>query len=158
MSVLNTLQARWAALPSRQQQLAVVISALVALVLIITLVWLPLERSRTALQQRIPVMQAELQRVQQDADEVKRLKGLPPSQAATRALDVNTLRNLFPGADISALDGGRWRVTQADARFSRWLDGVRSLNGQFTIADINASRSGDKLKLEAVLQPARVAK
>jgi len=158
MSAANSLRARWAALPARQQQLALVIGALVALVLIITLVWLPLERSRTAALQRLPMLQAELQRVQQNAEEVKRLKGLPPSQSSTRAPDLNNLRNIFPGADISALDGGRWRVTLADARFSRWLDGVRALNGQLVIADINVSRTGDKLRLEAVLRPAGAAK
>ena len=161
-SLTGQLGARWAALDGRQQRLVQVGGALLAVVLLVVFVWLPLERTHRQLAARLPALQAQHAAMQRDADEVKRLRSLPatlaPSGGTTRAPDANALRTLFPGADVTALGSGRYRVQLADGRFGAWLDGVRALNGQLVVAELNATRdpaNAAKLRIEAVLQPAK---
>lgn len=157
------LAARWAALNTRQQRLALGGGALLGIALFIALVWLPLERAQRRLLERLPAVHAQHAALQRDAEEVKRLRSLPATLAtsgssAARLPDVNGLRTLFPGAEVTALGSSRYRVSLADGRFGRWLDGVRGLNGQLVIAELTVSRAApgsDALRIEAVLQPAK---
>lgn len=151
--------ARWAALNTRQQRMVIGGSAVLALALLFALVWLPLQRAERRLAERLPTLQAQHAAMQRDAEEVKRLRSLPATltasgNAGARLPDANALRTLFPGAEVTALGSGRYRVVLADGRFGRWLDGVRGLNGQLVIAELNVVRTtGEALRIEAVLQP-----
>lgn len=155
------LAARWAALNTRQQRMVIGGSALLAIALFFALVWLPLQRAERRLAERLPTLQAQHAAMQRDAEEVKRLRSLPatltsPGNAGARAPDANALRTLFSGAEVTALGSGRYRIVVADGRFGRWLDGVRGLNGQLVIAELNVVRTtGDALRVEAVLQPGK---
>jgi general secretion pathway protein M len=150
------LRTRWTALAPRQQRLVLWGGLLLAVVLFVALVWLPLERAQRSLTARLPELRAQYVALQRDAEEVKRLKGLPPAAAPNtpgRVPDINQLRTVFAGAEVVALGSGRYRVMLPDGRFGRWLDGVRALNGQLVVAEFNARREGAALRIEAVLQP-----
>lgn len=161
-SITAQLGARWAALDSRQQRLVQGGGALLVVVLFAALVWLPLERTHKQLAARLPALQTQHAAMQRDAEEVKRLRSLPATLttpgSAARAPDSNALRTLFPGAEVTALGSGRYRIVLADGRFGAWLDGVRALNGQLVVAELTATRdpaNAAKLRIEATLQPAK---
>jgi type II secretory pathway component PulM len=154
-AITAPLRTRWAALTAQQQRLILWAGALLALALFVAFVWLPLNRAKVSIAQRLPALHAQHAALQRDAEDVKRLKSLPPAAASAqgRVLDINQLRAVFTGADVAALGSGRYRVMVPDGRFGRWLDGVRALNGQLVVAELAVRREGSALRIEAVLQP-----
>ena len=156
-SPLAPLTARWAALNDRQRGLAIWGGAAMLVALFIALVWLPLNRAQRSLNERLPTLRAQHDALERDAEEVRRLKALPAASTTvtSRQLDANGLRAAFVGADVTAIGSGRYRIVMTDGRFARWLDSMRALNGQLVVAELSARRDGEKLRIEAVLAPAK---
>ncbi len=98
-----------------------------ALLLAVALVWLPLERQRTRLANELPRLRASIAALQRDADEVKRLRSMPPivtAKAAPLAAFAAGGARELPGARITVLDERRVRLSGADVGYSALLDWI----------------------------------
>jgi type II secretory pathway component PulM len=107
--------------------------ALLALALLVAFAWLPLERSRARLAAELPRLRASIATLQRDADEVKRLRAMP-SIAPSSATPIAAIAaaNTLPGAQISAVDDRRLRLTGADVGFTallEWLAAAQAAHG-----------------------------
>jgi general secretion pathway protein M len=130
------------------------LAAVVALVLLYALVWLPLERARTRLERELPALRASVDAMQRQADAVKRLRSMPPSgnqQAAVNALAASPP----PGAQVTALDPKRVRLTASDAAFTtllEWIVAAQASHGlHVESARVDALPAPGRVKAEFLL-------
>jgi len=127
-------------------------AAIVAALLVLALVWLPLERSRARLEREVPELRATLASLERDAQEVRRLRSMPPLQqsAATPLSALASGSVAVPaGARLTALDERHLRLVAADASFSalvEWLSSVAPAQGLRV----------ERARLEALATPGRV--
>ena len=153
---LAPLRIRWSALEPRQR-LVVSIGAAVLLVgILIAYVWLPLERDRVALQKRLPELRGQLAAMERDAEEVKRMRTLPAGLAGTapRALDAAQLRTNFTGSQVTAIDGGRFKVVVPDTAYAQWMDELKRLGGAAVVDEATFTATGPgKVGVDATIGP-----
>lgn len=156
-----SLSARWRARPARER-LAIAAVALVAFALLfVAFAWLPLERHRARLAAELPALRSSVVLMRAQADDVKRLKAMPPrSQAANPAplaslLSAGTLAQGLPGARLSTVDGKRVRLVVDDASWARlveWMSAAQSLHGLATeTASVEALATAGRVRAELVL-------
>jgi type II secretory pathway component PulM len=160
---LAPLRLRWNGLQPRQRVVFATGAAVLAVALLIAFVWLPLERYRASLQKRVPELRASLAAMERDAEEVKRMRTLPATlnAPAPRALDAAQLRSAFTGAQVTALDGNRFRVQIAETSYAQWIDELRKLGaglGTGAVVDeatlaIPASAGKGRVSVDAVIGP-----
>ena len=129
----------------------------VGALLVVALVWLPLERARTRLAADLPRLRAEVAALQRDADEVKRLRALPvsnPSSASPLA-SLATNGGGLAGAQLAVLDERRVRVTGADVSFAgllEWLRNAQATHGvRVESARLDALPAPGRVRAELVL-------
>lgn len=127
-------------------------AGLVAAILVLALVWLPLERARARLEREVPQLRATVAALERDAQEVRRLRALPPLQesAATplSALAAGSIA-VPAGARLTALDDRHLHLVAADASFGalvEWLSSVAPAQGLRV----------ERAHLEALATPGRV--
>jgi general secretion pathway protein M len=136
----------WRSRSVRERRVMGVGGALVALLLFVVLVWLPVARSHARLEREMPAMRASLDSLQRQADEVRRLRTLPPvgttsaSQSATPPL---------PGAQVTIPSPGRLRVVATDVPFSALLDWI-------TAVEAAQGLRVDSARVESLPAPGRV--
>lgn len=105
----------------RELRTAKALAAIVGLLLLFALVWLPLQRTRARLAAELPAMRATLATMQREADEARRLRALPP--AANQQAPVGSLASAPPaGAQVNVVDPKRVRLVAADATFTTLLE------------------------------------
>lgn len=118
--------------PSERRIVAAAGTIVVGL-LLIALVWLPLERARSRLSAELPELRQSLASLQRDADEVKRLRSMPVAAAAASGpLSGLASATPLPGARIALVDDKRVRITAPDVAFNAlldWLAAVRATHG-----------------------------
>jgi type II secretory pathway component PulM len=123
-------------------------AAAVALVLVYALAWLPLERARARLAAELPALRASAEAMQRQADEVRRLRALPP--AANQQAPVSALAATPPaGAQVTALDPKRVRVSASDAAFTTLLEWI-------VAAQASHGLHVESARLDALATPGRV--
>jgi len=112
------------------------LGALAAGALLIALAWLPLERWRARLHQQLPELRASLGALERQAEEVRRLRALPPAAAAQSEPLVSLLTagggRPLPGAQLTVLDGKTLAVQATDVAFGTlldWLAAVQASQG-----------------------------
>jgi len=152
-----SLASAWSSRPPAQRTLIVRAALAIAVILVVTLVWLPLERARTRLASDMPAARASIAALQRDADEVKRLRSMPtlaaqsPSPLATLATNGGGL----PGATMTVIDERRVRLTGADVGFSgllEWLRNAQQTHGmRVESARIDALPAPGRVRAELVL-------
>jgi general secretion pathway protein M len=100
----------------------------VAVILVVALVWLPLERARARLANDLPRLRAATAALARDAEEVKRLRAMPAAAPATHSplASLATNGGGLAGAQFSVLDERRVRVTGADVSFAALLEWLRN--------------------------------
>jgi type II secretory pathway component PulM len=157
MSLASTWRAR-----SPRERLVFAVAGFAALALLaVAFVWLPLERHRLRLATELPALRASVVEMRAQAQEVQRLKGMPPRvEAANPAplaslLSAGTLAQGLPGARLSSVDGKRVRLVVDDASWARlveWIAAAQSLHGLVTeSASVEALASAGRVRAELVL-------
>ena len=141
----------WNARSDRERRVATIAVALLALLLVATLVWLPLERSRTRLAAELPRLRASIAGLQRDADEVKRLRALPAATPVASAPLASLATNSggLPGAQMAVIDAKRVRLTGADVGFGALLEWLRN-------AQATHGMRVESARLDALPAPGRV--
>jgi general secretion pathway protein M len=129
----------------------------VGAVLVVALVWLPLERARTRLAADLPRLRAEVAALQRDAEEVKRLRALPASNpsSASPLASLATNGGGLAGAQLAVLDERRVRITGADVSFAgllEWLRNAQATHGvRVESARLDALPAPGRVRAELVL-------
>lgn len=132
-------------------------AGLLALFLVVTLGWLPLERSRARLAGEMPTLRASVSSLQRDADEVKRLRALPPAAPATGAPLASLATNSggLAGTQMTVIDARRVRLTGADVGFGallEWLANAQATHGmRVESARLDALPAAGRVRAELVL-------
>lgn len=140
-----------------ERRAATFAAALLALFLVVTLAWLPLERSRARLAGELPALRASIASLQRDADEVKRLRALPAAAPATGAPLASLATNSggLAGTQMTVIDARRVRLTGADVGFGallEWLANAQATHGmRVESARLDALPAAGRVRAELVL-------
>jgi type II secretory pathway component PulM len=146
----------WSARSPRERRvIAVALGALAAL-LFVAFAWLPLERSRSRLAAELPQLRASIAILERQAGEVKRLRAMPAASRASAApLNAIANTNPLPGAQLTALDERRVRLTGADVGFGAlldWLASVQAAHGlRVESARVDALPLAGRVRVELTL-------
>ena len=110
------------------------VGAVVVIALIATFVWLPLERTRARLAAELPALRASIPVLEQQGEEAKRLRALPPVARNTNEplSGVVSFAKPLPGAQVTVLDGKTVGVTGADVAYGallEWIAAVQASHG-----------------------------
>jgi type II secretory pathway component PulM len=138
----------------REMRTIVSLAWIAAFVLAYAFAWLPLERTRNRLERELPVLRASVESMQQQADAAKKLRAMPPS--ASQQAAVSTLAATPPaGAQVTAVDLQRVRLTAADAAFTtllEWIVAAQASHGlRVESAHVDALPSPGRVKAEFLL-------
>jgi len=117
----------WFARPELERSALTAGAVVVAIMLAVTLVWLPLERTRSRLQGELPALRASVEGLQRDAAEVKRLKAMAPTIPANPAplaplIAANDWARELPGVQLSVPDEKHVKLVAPDVGFTALLD------------------------------------
>jgi general secretion pathway protein M len=150
----------WAARAPRERALLSAGIATAAVVLVVVLAWLPLDRARTRLAAELPALRASAAEMRAQAQEVTRLRALPARAVAgitplSTLLASGTLTQGLPGARLSTLDGKRVRLVIDDASWTRlaeWISAAQSLHGLVVdTATVDALAAPGRVRADIVL-------
>jgi type II secretory pathway component PulM len=143
-----------------QRERAVLVGGVVAaaILLVVALVWLPLERSRTRLSAEIPRLAASVATMERNAEEVQRVRSLPASTPATVAPTATVApalgRNLA-NAQVASIDERRVRITGADVAYGALLETIAAAQSTYGLrvdsARIDALPAAGRVRAELVL-------
>lgn len=150
------LRQQWASLDERNRGIFILLACFAMSFILAFAVYMPLERNRTRTADRISGLEAARLVMLAQAEDVKRLRAQPPTQATAKLADQNSLRTTFAGAEVTAIGAGRYRVLINDGRFGSWLASLRTLNGALVVGELSVTRlpgPGERVRIEAVLQP-----
>ncbi len=130
--LLLPLRRRWSALPGAQQRIGTIAGVLIAGLVAYAFIWLPVMREHDSLVTRLPQMQAQLQAMQSQANELQRIRALPAIDAkAGTALDSAALQSTFgASARISAAPDRAFRVLIAKIPYAQWWDRLGEAQGR----------------------------
>ena len=151
------LAAAWSQRRPGERRAIAIGAFVVAAILVVTFVWLPLERTRARLGGELPRLRATIAAMQRDADEVKRLRALPATAPTTNSplASLATNGGGLAGAQFSVLDERRMRVTGADVSFAallEWLRNAQATHGmRVESARLEALPATGRVRAELVL-------
>ncbi len=154
---MSRITQAWQARSPGERRAATFAVGLIALLLVATLVWLPLERSRARLEAELPRLRASIAGLQRDADEVRRLRALPAAApvAGTPLASLATNAGGLAGTQMTVLDEGRVRLTGADVSFGallEWLGNAQATHGmRVESARLDALPAAGRVRAELVL-------
>lgn len=118
-----SLQSLWSERSAKERRVIAIAGALVAVILLVTFVWLPVERARARLAVELPQLRASIAALQRDADEVKRLRSMPIASASSSGSLPSLATSLpLPGAQLAVVDDKHVRLTAGDVSFAALLD------------------------------------
>lgn len=112
-------------------------AAIVAVLLVFSLAWLPAQRSRERLGADLPALRASVAEMRAQLEEVKTLRAMPPRAAGPATplaalVSSGALVQGLPGAKATALDAKRARVAVDDASWTRlveWISATGATHG-----------------------------
>jgi general secretion pathway protein M len=126
----------WRDRSPRERMVLGAVGAAATLALVVAFAWLPLERKRASLQRQLPGLRASLGALERQAEEVRRLRALPPVAAVQAEPLVSVVTagggRMLPGAQLTVLDGKTLAVHASDVAFAtllEWLSSVQASQG-----------------------------
>ena len=149
---MNAIAAQWRSRSESERKRWGAIAAVVAIVLLVALVWLPMKREAARLETELPDMRAATATMQRQAAQVAILLAAPPrGAAAAQALAsvATALAPSLPGAQVAALDERRLRVAASDVAWGSLLEWIANAKAQHGL-DVTVAR------VEALAVPGRV--
>lgn len=149
-----SVAALWHSRSPRERSVVTAGLTVLAMMLVVALVWLPLERARVRLAAELPHLRASLVALQRDADEVKRLRALPATIPANPAplaplIAANAWARDLPGVQLSVPDERHVKLSGADVSFTALLDWLATAQAAHGLR-VEAAR------IEALPTPGRV--
>lgn len=136
-------------------------SALLVLALGFAYAWLPMQRDVAQLRQALPQLRAQAGQLQQDAQEVARLKAQPTVIRGTGSLAHAVEQNAVASGlgerieSITPQDAGHVRVLLPQVAFDAWIVWVGELQASHGVrvesARIEATAAAGMVRVDAVL-------
>ena len=136
-------------------------SALLVLALGFAYAWLPMQRDVAQLRQALPQLRAQARQLQQDAQEVARLKAQPAVIRGTGSLAHAVEQNALATGlrerieSITPQDAGHVRVLLPQVAFDAWIVWVGELQASHGVrvesAHIEATAAVGMVRVDAVL-------
>lgn len=152
------MNAFWAARSPRERAILAAGAIAAAVLLLVALVWLPLERSRARLALEIPRLAASVANLESQAEEVKRVRALPaatPTTLAPLTTVVPALMRSLPAAQVSTVDDRRVRITSADVAYGALLEAIAAAQATHGLrvdsAGVDALPAAGRVRAELVL-------
>jgi len=117
----------WHARPERERSAITAGLVVVAIMLVVALAWLPLERTRTRLNAELPALRASVEQLGLDAAEAKRLKAMAPTIPVNPSplaplIAANAWARELPGVQLSVPDEKHVKIAANDVGFTALLD------------------------------------
>ena len=141
----------WRARPARERRAIAMGAGLVAALLFVALAWLPLARTHARLEHELPRLRESIATLEQQADEVRRLRAMP---AAGTTNAPGTMPPLA-GAQLTTPAPGRTRVVASDVAFTAlvdWLTAVQAAQGMHVeSAHVEALPTAGRVRADLVL-------
>lgn len=149
-----SLARAWRSRSPRERSLVTAGLAVLAVILVVALVWLPLERTRVRLAVQLPELRASVLGLERDAEEVRQLRALPPTIPANPAplaslIAANAWARELPGVQLTVPDEKHVRLAGADISFTALLDWL-------TNAQAAHGLRVESARIEALAAPGRV--
>jgi type II secretory pathway component PulM len=149
-----SLAGAWRSRSPRERSLVTAGLVVLAVMLVAALVWLPLERARVRLAAQLPELRASVLGLERDAEEVRRVRTLPPTIPANPAplaalMAANAWARELPGVLLTVPDEKHVRLAGADVSFTALLDWL-------TIAQAAHGLRVESARIEALAAPGRV--
>jgi general secretion pathway protein M len=150
----------WHSRSARERSAVAAGTVVLALMLFVTLVWLPLERARLRLEAELPALRASVMALARDADEARRLRALPstvPSNPSPLAplIAANDWARQLPGVRLSVPDEKHVRLAGDDIGFTAllaWLTTAQAAHGlRVESARIDALPAPGRVRAELTL-------
>lgn len=144
----------WHSRSPRERSLVSAGLVVLAAMLVVSLVWLPLERTRVRLAAQLPELRASVAALQRDAGQVKRLRALGatmPTNPAPLAplIAANAWARELPGVQLSVPDEKHVRLMGEDVGFGALLDWLATAQAAHGL-------SVESARIEALPAPGRV--
>jgi type II secretory pathway component PulM len=122
-----SLATYWQSRPERERSALTAGAVVVAIMLVVALVWLPLERTRTRLAGELPVLRASVDDLRKDGAEAKRLRAMAPTIPANPMplaglIASNAWARELPGVQLTVPDDKHVKLAAADVGFTALLD------------------------------------
>lgn len=145
----------WRSRMPRERSLVTAGLAVLAAMLVVALVWIPLERTRVRLAAQLPELRASLVALERDAQEVRRVRALPPTIPANPSplaplIAANAWARDLPGVQLSVPDEKHVHLAGADVSFSALLDWLATAQAAHGLRVESA-------RIEALAPPGRVS-
>lgn len=154
---MNGLREAWDRRSAGERRALAILALLVAASLVLAFAWLPLERTRTRLEAELPALRASVASLEEQAGVVRRLRAMPARNGSNPA-PLGALAGSgtsLPGAQVTALDDRRIRVTGADVGFAAlldWLAGAQRSHGlRVDSARLESLPTAGRVRVELVL-------
>jgi len=149
-----SLATLWHSRPPRERSALTAGLVVLAAMLVVTLVWLPLERARVRLGAELPKLRASVVALQREADEARRLRALPATIPANPAplaplIAANAWARELPGVQLSVPDEKRVRLVGENIAFAALLDWLATAQAAHGLRVESA-------RIEALPAPGRV--
>ena len=117
----------WFARPARERSAVTAGAVVIAAMLVVALVWLPLERARTRLAAQLPELRASVAELRREAAEAKRLQGMPPTVPVNPTplaplIASDAWARTLPGVQLSVPDDKHVHLVASDVGFTALLD------------------------------------
>lgn len=149
----------WIARSPRERAVVGWSGAAIAVLLVLVLGWLPLERARGRIAGELPALRASAAEMRAQAAEVRALRAIAPRGEATVPLATlvagGNLTQGLPGARMTVLDGKRARLSVDDASWTRlvqWLAATQATHGLAVAeAKVEALAAAGRVRGEFVL-------
>ena len=146
--------ALWHSRSARERSMVAAGATLLAIMLVVALVWLPLERARARLAAELPQLRATVLALQRDADEVRRLRALPATIPANPSplaplMAANSWARDLPGVQLSVPDERHVKLSGADIGFTALLDWLATAQAAHGLRVESA-------RIDALPEPGRV--
>ncbi len=150
----------WRSRSARERSVLGAGLVVLAVMLVVALAWLPLERTRARLAAEMPELRASVSALERDAEEVRRVRALPatipvnPSPLAP-LMAANAWARDLPGVQLTVPDEKHVRLAGADISFTAlldWLTNAQAAHGlRVESARIDALPAPGRVRVELTL-------
>ena len=155
---MKALRDAWERRSERERRVLAALAGLVGAALVLALAWLPLERARGRLAAELPALRASVASLEEQAGVVRRLRAMPARNGGAAVAPLGAISGTptsLSGAQVTALDDRRVRVSGADVGFGalvEWLVAVQGSHGlRVESARLDALPTAGRVRAELVL-------
>ena len=162
--LLNTWSGFWEARTPREKGLLTWGSAVLAVVIIWSVLWAPAQEGRTRLSESIPNLQRQLSKMTAQANEARTLsaaaQGVAPTGGALKDALTGSLNDHGLAATQVQVLGNAVQIQLKNASFPAWTEWLDDARKQFKVqvseAHVTALKQDGQVDLTASLQPATI--